>query len=173
MPSTALIMSSAPMLNSAIASVPILAAVAKSAPVELASKTVDSAAPSKISAIVRPFLPSISMASAASVALTFRLGLRPNSLMRSPNGATSSAVAEKMAAMPLICASMSIAAFTPSTATAVTAADAAIAPAATTPVTVAMPALKSSAFNASVTYSRCSSISSLSLSCRPSPQIAP
>ncbi len=91
MPSMADCISPAWMPNCAIASVAMLAALPKSAPVALASNTVDLAAPSRICCVVRPAVPSAMMASEASVALTLSVGSSPKSMIRSLSLPVSSA----------------------------------------------------------------------------------
>ena len=101
------------MLNSAITSVAISAAMPKSAPVAFANNTVLRVAPCKISSIDRPLRANISIASAASVVLTFRLGSIDKSVIKSLNGCISSIVLPVTDAMLASCCSKSAALRTP------------------------------------------------------------
>ncbi len=115
MPSTAPSISSALILKIAIASVAMLAALERSAPVALASKTVLLAAPSKICVMSKPLRASISIACPASTAVTFNVGSSPKSRIKSPSSPTASMGLFITAAMLAICCSISIAALTPFT----------------------------------------------------------
>ena len=123
----------ASMLKMAIASVAILAALPRSVPVLLASSTVDLAAPSNIWVMSRPLRASISIAAAASSAVTFNVGSSPRSRIRSPSGAISSRVRPITAAMLAMFWSIVIAAPTALRPISATAPPTATAPAVTAP----------------------------------------
>ena len=117
-----------------MASVMISALCAKSPPEAFESNTVDSAAPSRISPMLKPAVANVSMASAASSVLTFRLGLIPSWRIRSLRGCASSSVLPRTEAITSICASRSAAISVPSTAVATMLVPIAATPVATAPM---------------------------------------
>ena len=146
-----------------ITSVAISAAMPKSEPVALANSTVLRVAPCKISSIASPLRASISMASAASVVVTFSCGSSDRSVIKFLNGCISSIVLPVTEAMFASCCSRLAAPLTPVAMAAPTPAtaapSAAIAP--TTPTEIvfckrpnvvsAPPAFRSSLARSSVT----------------------
>ena len=115
MPLTAPLISEALILNNAITSVAMSAAMPNSAPVAFASSTVLLVAPCRISSIDKPLRANISIASAASVVVTLRFGSTARSVIKSLNGCIWSIVEPVTDAMFASCCSRSAACLTPLT----------------------------------------------------------